>query len=54
MKDFILARIKREEVEEENKASARSADKEYENELADREREMVARGHEMDLFSKKR
>ena len=53
-KDFILAKIRREEVEEENKAAARIAEREYEIELAEREREMAERRHEIELFSKKR
>ena len=53
-KDFILAKIRREEVEEENKAAARIAEREYEIEMAEREREMAERRHEIELFSKKR
>ena len=36
------------------KAAARNAKIEYEVVLAEREREMIARRHEIDLFSKKR
>ena len=53
-KGFILAKIRREEVEEENKAAARIAEIEYEIEMAEREREMAERRHEIELFSKKR
>ena len=53
-KDFILAKIRRKEVEEENKAAARIAEREYEFEMAEREREMAERRHEIELFSKKR
>ena len=53
-KDFILAKIRRAEVEEENKAAARIAESEYEIEMAEREREMAERRHEIELFSKNR
>ena len=46
-KDFRLARIRREEVHQENKAAARIIEKEYEIEQAKREREMVARRQEI-------
>ena len=52
--DFILAKIRREEVEEENKAGTRIAEREYEIEMAEREREMTETRHETELFSKKR
>ena len=51
--NFVLARIRCEEIEE-NKTAARIAGKEYEIEMAERECEMVTKRHEMDLFSKKR
>ena len=53
-KDFILGKIRREEVEEENKAADRIAEREYEIEMAEREPEMGERRHEIELFSKKR
>ena len=53
-KEFILAKIRREEVETENKAAARIAEREYQIEMAEREREMAQRRHEIELFSKKR
>ncbi|XP_075258365.1 uncharacterized protein LOC142350403 [Convolutriloba macropyga] len=46
-KDFLLAKIRREEVEEENKAAARIAEREYEIEMAEKEREMAERRHEI-------
>ena len=52
--NFILAKIRREEVEEENKAATRIAEREYDIEMAEREREMAERRHEIELFSKKR
>ena len=53
-KDFLLAKIRREEVKEENKAAAGTAEREYEIDMAERERELAERSHEIELFSKKR
>ena len=53
-KDFILTEIRRQEVDEENKAAARIAERQYEIEMAEREHEMAARRHEIELFSMKR
>ena len=48
-----MAKLRLEEREEENKAAARIAEKEYEIEMVLREREMAARKHEMEFFAKK-
>ena len=53
-KQLILAKLRREEIEEDNKAAARIAEREYEIEMALRERELADRKHDMALFAKKR
>ena len=53
-KELLLAKLRREEIEEENKAAARIAEREYEIEMALRERELAERKHDMELFAKKR
>ena len=52
-KEPLLAKLRREEKEE-NKAAARIAEREYEIEMALRERELAERKHDMELFAKKR
>ena len=53
-KELLLAKLRREEIEEENKAAARIAEREYDIEMALRERELAERKHDMELFAKKR
>ena len=44
-KNYFLAKLRREEIEEDNKAAARVAEREYEIEMALRERELAERKH---------
>ena len=53
-KELLLAKLRREEIEEENKAAARIAEREYDIEMALRERELAERKHDMELFAKRR
>ena len=53
-KELILAKLRREEIEEENKAAARIAEREYNIEMALRERELAERKHEKPAFKKNR
>ena len=52
--NYFFAKPRREEIEEDNKAAARIAEREYEIEMALRERELAERRHDMELFAKKR
>ena len=54
IKDLLLAKLQHEEIEEDNKAAARIAEREYEIEMALRERELAERRHDMELFANKR
>ena len=52
--EVLLAELRREEIEEENKTEARIAEKEFEIEMALRERDLAEQKHYMNLFAKKR
>ena len=53
-KKLLLAKLRREEIKEDNKDAGRIAEREYETEMALRERELAERKHDMELFAKKR
>ena len=53
-KELLLAKLRREEIEEENKAAARISEREYDFEMALRERDLAEMKHDMELFAKKR